>query len=89
MRTDFGEMTLKLSKELEMQLDCDAKALGVWDHIENADYLSPKQNKCAKYMAKLLLCYSLHDPQTGYCQVIIFILCAAPGLLLTNCSLRE
>jgi len=42
--------------------------LGVNDHIESAEYLSSEQKHYAKYMGKLLLCYSIHDPQTGYCQ---------------------
>ncbi len=53
---------------LDTGLNEDAKALGVYDHIEKADYLSQEQKQYAKYMGKLLLCYSVHDPPTGYCQ---------------------
>ena len=65
VRTDFSSMTLV---QLDSALEEDAVALGVSDHIERAEYLSLEQKQYAKYMAKLLLCYSIHDPPTGYCQ---------------------
>ena len=65
VRTDFASMTLS---QLDGTIDADAVDLGVNDHIESAEYLSSEQKHYAKYMGKLLLCYSIHDPQTGYCQ---------------------
>ena len=70
IRTDFSSMTLS---QLDNQaLDKDAVELGVSDPIETAEYLSQEQKQYGKYMAKLLLCYSIHDPPTGYCQVSVY-----------------
>ncbi len=79
VRTDFSSMNLTAlsgnegggegaSSGWNERLTADARAMGVNDHVEGAEYLSREQKQCAKYMGKLLLCYSVHDPQTGYCQ---------------------
>ena len=75
VRTDFKSMAFindanpdDRNGPSRSQLDRDAEELGVSDHVEASEYLSSEEKRLAKYMAKLLLCYSLHDPQTGYCQ---------------------
>ena len=72
VRTDFSSMALEEEDGGEVPAEPaeedDARALGLHDPIESAEYLSPQKRRCAKVMGKLLLCYSVHDPQTGYCQ---------------------
>jgi hypothetical protein len=67
IRTDFSSMSL--SQLDSKTLDRDAVEIGVSEPIDKAEYLSLEQKQYGKYMAKLLLCYSIHDPPTGYCQV--------------------
>lgn len=70
VRTDFNATPIPyLGLDSGRKVDDDARALGVHDHVSKAEYLNAEHKRSAKYMAKLLLCYSVHDPETGYCQV--------------------